>query len=181
MAKPKTKFFCTECGYESPKWFGKCPGCQEWNSMVEETESVVKTQGMNAPIFQSKEKAQSIINIESDKEPRILTGIGELNRVLGGGIVPGSLVLVGGDPGIGKSTLLLQTSHALTTQGLRVLYISGKNPCGRRSCGLTASERSLQNCTFYVRRTWRALRKQLSRFNLNFWSLTRFRLYLCRK
>lgn len=126
MAKPKTKFFCTECGYESPKWFGKCPGCQEWNSMVEETESVVKTQGMNAPIFQSKEKAQSIINIESDKEPRILTGIGELNRVLGGGIVPGSLVLVGGDPGIGKSTLLLQTSHALTTQGLRVLYISGE-------------------------------------------------------
>lgn len=94
--------------------------------MVEETESVVKTQGMNAPIFHSKEKAQSIISIESDKEPRILTGIGELNRVLGGGIVPGSLVLVGGDPGIGKSTLLLQTSHALTTQGLRVLYISGE-------------------------------------------------------
>lgn len=126
MAKAKTKFQCTECGYESPKWFGKCPGCQAWNSMVEETESVVKTQGMNAPIFHSKEKAQSIISIESDKEPRILTGIGELNRVLGGGIVPGSLVLVGGDPGIGKSTLLLQTSHALTTQGLRVLYISGE-------------------------------------------------------
>jgi len=126
MAKVKTKFQCTECGYESAKWLGKCPGCQAWNSMVEETESVVKTQGMNAPIFQSKEKAQSIINIESDKEPRILTGIGELNRVLGGGIVPGSLVLVGGDPGIGKSTLLLQTSHALTMQGLRVLYISGE-------------------------------------------------------
>lgn len=126
MVKPKTKFFCTDCGYESPKWFGKCPGCQAWNSMVEETESVVKTQGMNAPIFHSKEKAQSIISIESDKEPRILTGIGELNRVLGGGIVPGSLVLVGGDPGIGKSTLLLQTSHALTIQGLRVLYISGE-------------------------------------------------------
>ncbi|KGE20514.1 DNA repair protein RadA [Paenibacillus wynnii] len=127
MAKVKTKFQCTECGYESAKWLGKCPGCQAWNSMVEEVESsAVKTQGMNAPIFQSKEKAQSIINIESDKEPRILTGIGELNRVLGGGIVPGSLVLVGGDPGIGKSTLLLQTSHALTVQGLRVLYISGE-------------------------------------------------------
>ncbi|MCL6605857.1 MAG: DNA repair protein RadA [Paenibacillus sp.] len=127
MAKVKTKFQCTECGYESAKWLGKCPGCQAWNSMVEEVESsVVKTQGMNAPIFHSKEKAQSIINIESDKEPRILTGIGELNRVLGGGIVPGSLVLVGGDPGIGKSTLLLQTSHALTVQGLRVLYISGE-------------------------------------------------------
>lgn len=127
MAKVKTKFQCTECGYESAKWLGKCPGCQAWNSMVEEIESsVVKTQGMNAPIFHSKEKAQSIINIESDKEPRILTGIGELNRVLGGGIVPGSLVLVGGDPGIGKSTLLLQTSHALTVQGLRVLYISGE-------------------------------------------------------
>ncbi|MFP4978436.1 DNA repair protein RadA [Paenibacillus sp. CN-4] len=126
MAKAKTKFICTECGTESPKWLGKCPGCQAWNTMVEETESVVKTAGMNAPIFHSKEKPQSIINIESDQEPRILTGIGELNRVLGGGIVPGSLILVGGDPGIGKSTLLLQTSHALTAQGLRVLYISGE-------------------------------------------------------
>lgn len=126
MAKSKTKFYCTECGYEAAKWYGKCPGCQAWNSMVEETESIIKTQGMNSPLFHSKEKPLSIINIESSQEARVLTGIGELNRVLGGGIVPGSLILVGGDPGIGKSTLLLQTSHALTQSGLRVLYVSGE-------------------------------------------------------
>ncbi|WP_433944263.1 DNA repair protein RadA [Paenibacillus sp. SN-8-1] len=126
MAKIKTKFYCTECGYESPKWYGKCPGCSSWNTMVEETEKVVKTQGLTSGLFQTKEKAQPIINIESGKEPRVQTGIGELNRVLGGGVVPGSLVLVGGDPGIGKSTLLLQTSYEMAKAGLRVLYISGE-------------------------------------------------------
>ncbi|MEK4512971.1 DNA repair protein RadA [Paenibacillus sp. FSL K6-2524] len=126
MVKVKTKFLCTDCGYESPKWYGKCPGCSAWNSMVEETEKVVKTQGVSTGIFHTKEKPLSIINIESDKEPRIKTGIEELNRVLGGGVVPGSLVLVGGDPGIGKSTLLLQTSHEMAHIGLKVLYISGE-------------------------------------------------------
>ncbi|MCM3042971.1 DNA repair protein RadA [Paenibacillus motobuensis] len=126
MAKVKTKFFCTDCGYESPKWYGKCPGCGAWNSMVEETEKVVKTQGISSGIFHTKEKPLPIINIESGREPRILTGIGELNRVLGGGIVPGSLVLVGGDPGIGKSTLLLQTSNEMANSGRKVLYVSGE-------------------------------------------------------
>ncbi|MFD1178889.1 DNA repair protein RadA [Paenibacillus puldeungensis] len=126
MVKVKTKFFCSECGYESPKWYGKCPGCGAWNSMVEEVEKTVKTQGMSSGLFHAKEKPLSIINIESGKEPRIQTGIGELNRVLGGGVVPGSLVLVGGDPGIGKSTLLLQTSHEMARAGLKVLYISGE-------------------------------------------------------
>ncbi|GIP41528.1 DNA repair protein RadA [Paenibacillus sp. J31TS4] len=126
MAKSKTKFCCQECGYESPKWYGKCPGCGAWNSMVEELETVVKTTGVPTVSSQTKEKAISIIDIESTKEPRILTNNKELNRVLGGGIVPGSLILVGGDPGIGKSTLLLQTSFALTANGLKVLYISGE-------------------------------------------------------
>lgn len=126
MAKLKTKFLCNDCGYESPKWYGKCPGCGAWNTMVEETEKVVKTQGLTSGLFQTKEKPLPIINIESDQEPRVQTGIGELNRVLGGGVVPGSLILVGGDPGIGKSTLLLQTSHEMAKAGLRVLYISGE-------------------------------------------------------
>ncbi|MEF2969085.1 DNA repair protein RadA [Paenibacillus sp. M1] len=126
MVKVKTKFNCTECGYESPKWYGKCPGCGSWNTMVEETETVVKTQGLSSGIFHTKEKPLPIINIESGQEPRIQTGIAELNRVLGGGVVPGSLILVGGDPGIGKSTLLLQTSHEMAKAGLRVLYISGE-------------------------------------------------------
>lgn len=126
MAKPKTKFCCNECGYESPKWLGKCPGCSAWNSFVEETETVVKTQGMSTSFSKVKEKPRSILSVESNPEPRVVTNNAELNRVLGGGVVPGSLILVGGDPGIGKSTLLLQTSHALTEQGLRVLYISGE-------------------------------------------------------
>ncbi|CAH0120771.1 MULTISPECIES: DNA repair protein RadA [unclassified Paenibacillus] len=126
MAKAKTKFYCTECGYESAKWLGKCPGCMSWNTMVEETVSVVKTKGMNSPVFHTKEKPLPIIHIESGQEPRVQTDISELNRVLGGGIVPGSLILVGGDPGIGKSTLLLQTSHSLAHRGLKVLYVSGE-------------------------------------------------------
>jgi DNA repair protein RadA/Sms len=127
MAKLKTKFFCQECGFESAKWLGKCTSCQAWNSFVEEMEtSEVKTQGMNTPYLRSQEKAISIIDIESVGDQRILTNNLELNRVLGGGVVPGSLILVGGDPGIGKSTLLLQTSHALTEKGLKVLYISGE-------------------------------------------------------
>ncbi len=126
MAKAKSKFFCQECGHESPKWLGKCPGCQSWNSFVEETLSVVKTQGMNTGIFTAKDQASSIIHIKSDHEQRIDTANGELNRVLGGGIVPGSLILVGGDPGIGKSTLLLQVSHSLASRHFKVLYISGE-------------------------------------------------------
>jgi DNA repair protein RadA/Sms len=127
MAKLKTKFFCQECGFESAKWLGKCTSCQAWNSFVEEMEtSEVKTQGMNTPFLHTQEKAISILDIESVGDQRILTNNLELNRVLGGGLVPGSLILVGGDPGIGKSTLLLQTSHELTAKGLKVLYISGE-------------------------------------------------------
>jgi DNA repair protein RadA/Sms len=126
MSKQKTKFCCQECGYESAKWMGKCPSCQSWNSMVEEVETVVRTQGMNSSFTRTKEKPTPIIHIDSSSEPRVLTNNKELNRVLGGGIVPGSLILVGGDPGIGKSTLLLQTSQALTEAQQKVLYISGE-------------------------------------------------------
>ncbi|MFS0840787.1 DNA repair protein RadA [Paenibacillus sp. 1P03SA] len=126
MSKTKTKFICQQCGYETPKWLGKCPGCGAWNSFAEEVETVVKTQGMNSSFLRTKEKPTPIINIESSVEQRVLTDNGELNRVLGGGFVPGSLILVGGDPGIGKSTLLLQTSHSLTKEGRKVLYISGE-------------------------------------------------------
>lgn len=126
MAKVKTKFYCTECGYESPKWMGKCPGCNEWNTMVEKKETIIKTAGVQSSLTQTKEKPQAIIHIESGQEPRLSTTFGELDRVLGGGIVPGSLILVGGDPGIGKSTLLLQSSNALAGTGLKVLYVSGE-------------------------------------------------------
>ncbi|WP_028559449.1 DNA repair protein RadA [Paenibacillus pinihumi] len=148
MAKIKIKFCCTECGTESPKWLGKCPGCGSWNTMVEEKETSVRTQGVKSSLLGTKEKPRPIINIEGGQEPRIETRLGELNRVLGGGVVPGSLILVGGDPGIGKSTLLLQTSHALAAQGLTVLYISGEESV--RQTRLRADRLGALSETLYV-------------------------------
>ncbi len=127
MAKRKTKFVCQECGYESTKWMGKCPGCQSWNSMAEEfEEQQSKKRGFVTSGVSSSKKPQPITTIERDQEQRLSTDMIELNRVLGGGIVPGSLVLVGGDPGIGKSTLLLQVSAKLAQNNHKVLYISGE-------------------------------------------------------
>ncbi|UTR06585.1 DNA repair protein RadA [Alkalihalobacillus sp. LMS6] len=127
MAKAKTKFVCQECGYESAKWMGKCPGCQSWNTLVEE-KAVQEKQRSRSFVTSGAtiHKAQPITSVVSEKEPRVSTTMTELNRVLGGGIVPGSLVLVGGDPGIGKSTLLLQLSAKLAKTKERVLYISGE-------------------------------------------------------
>ena len=110
MAKAKTTaFFCKECGYESAKWVGQCPACRQWNTMVEEPvgkKSVSSPSGRQTPLIKSRPARLSEISIE--EKDRVGTGFGELDRVLGGGVVAGSLVLVGGDPGIGKSTLLLQ-------------------------------------------------------------------------
>ncbi|WP_062196976.1 DNA repair protein RadA [Massilibacterium senegalense] len=128
MAKQKTKFVCTECGYESPKWMGKCPGCGTWNTMVEEV--VVTEKSRHQPFGTSSDrrslKATPITNVERTDEIRIQTKMKEFNRVLGGGVVPGSLILIGGDPGIGKSTLLLQMSAQLASLNHPVLYISGE-------------------------------------------------------
>lgn len=126
MAKHKTKFMCQECGYESPKWMGKCPGCGRWNTMVEEVFERRSRHRSSGLLTSGKMKPTSITEVKNEQEERVFTKSSELNRVLGGGIVPGSLVLVGGDPGIGKSTLLLQASHGLAQQGHKVLYISGE-------------------------------------------------------
>lgn len=127
MAKRKTKFICQECGYESPKWMGKCPGCGAWNKMVEEVEKTTTRRGAFAHTEGSiAAKPMRISDIEIENEARIHTNSLELNRVLGGGIVRGSLVLIGGDPGIGKSTLLLQVSSQLANKNHSVLYISGE-------------------------------------------------------
>ncbi|WP_106495570.1 DNA repair protein RadA [Lentibacillus sp. Marseille-P4043] len=127
MAKRKTKFVCQDCGYESAKWMGKCPGCNNWNTLVEEIEaSTIKNRSGLPGEGKHTSKPEKITAIQSQKEPRITTTMKEFNRVLGGGIVPGSLVLIGGDPGIGKSTLLLQISSQLADKQLPVLYISGE-------------------------------------------------------
>ncbi|HLR02473.1 MAG TPA: DNA repair protein RadA [Virgibacillus sp.] len=126
MSKRKITFMCQECGYESPKWMGKCPACHQWNTLVEELESSKGSkQAFNRGIG-NRSKPEKINTIVSEKEPRITTTMQEFNRVLGGGIVPGSLILIGGDPGIGKSTLLLQISNQLAEKDLSVLYISGE-------------------------------------------------------
>jgi len=125
LKKNKTTFFCRDCGYESTKWLGKCQGCNEWNVLIEEEEagrggvSGYGTLSMN-------ESPLSIGSIEADEQERIKTDVLEMDRVLGGGIVEGSAVLVGGDPGIGKSTLLLQMLQKLAEKGRNVLYVSGE-------------------------------------------------------
>ena len=124
MAKgKKTVFFCQNCGYESVKWMRQCPGCQQWNTFVEES---VTEASSGKKQQRSRKQPVSLAEIQTEKEERTATGIGELDRVLGGGIVGGSLVLVGGDPGIGKSTLLLQVCRLLSLAGKKVLYISGE-------------------------------------------------------
>lgn len=124
MAKVKTKFVCSECGSESPKWMGKCPECGQWNTLVEELEQ--KEDKVSPRLEGVLSRPESLSDISDNVEERLSTGSSELDRVMGGGIVNGSLVLVGGDPGIGKSTLLLQISNNIGNNGRRVLYISGE-------------------------------------------------------
>ena len=126
MAKAKASaFFCKECGYESPKWLGQCPMCKAWNSLVEEPVAKTKTvsRGISANTYK---KPAKLSEIQLEDEDRFKTGFEELDRVLGGGVVRGSLVLVGGDPGIGKSTLLLQVCKNISDDNRTVLYISGE-------------------------------------------------------
>lgn len=125
MAKEKIVFYCQSCGAESSKWMGQCLSCKEWNTFVEEAVPV-KRGGKSAFHQESKAKAAKLNEIETTEDERIATGIDELDRVLGGGIVEGSVILVGGDPGIGKSTLLLQVCRNLAAQSQNVLYVSGE-------------------------------------------------------
>ncbi|HEL1033803.1 TPA: DNA repair protein RadA [Streptococcus equi subsp. zooepidemicus] len=124
MAKKKVRFICGECGYQSPKYLGRCPNCSAWSSFVEETE-VKDVKNARISLTGEKSKPIKLKHINGVRYQRIQTEMNEFNRVLGGGVVPGSLVLIGGDPGIGKSTLLLQVSIQLADKGT-VLYVSGE-------------------------------------------------------
>ena len=127
MAKKnsKTVFSCQTCGYQTPKWMGKCPDCGEWQSFVEEIKTT-PTQSSRRMLASSQTKPVPMDAIALDPEERLLTGIREFDRVLGGGLVSGSLVLIGGDPGIGKSTLMLQVLYGIAEKGSKVLYVSGE-------------------------------------------------------
>ena len=126
MAKVKTKFICQQCGYESIRYLGKCPNCNAWSSFAEEVEQDLTPKTEHSEIFQNDTKPTLIKDIEVNDEFRTSTNISEFDRVLGGGFVQGSLVLLAGDPGIGKSTLVLQTSGKLCDQGKKVLYASAE-------------------------------------------------------
>ncbi len=124
LAKVKIRFVCQECGHDAPQWLGKCPGCAAWNSMVEEVVSKSETKIRH----NSNEgtKPRPITEVDNLPVPRLATGVGEFDRVLGGGIVPGALILIGGDPGIGKSTMLLQVACSVSQVYGKVLYVSGE-------------------------------------------------------
>jgi DNA repair protein RadA/Sms len=162
MKKVKTSFFCQNCGHQSLKWAGKCPSCGQWNTFVEEE---IREPGPGSRTELSfNEKPLPIDTIASDERERVKSGIDEVDRVLGGGIVRGSAVLVGGDPGIGKSTLLLQVMQHLAARGLKVLYVSGEESArqikmrGER-IGATSGnililvEVDLENIIKYIRET----------------------------
>ena len=150
MSKVKTGFFCQSCGYESAKWVGKCPGCQQWNTFVEEL--IQKDTNKNQNVWNdysndtSSKKTQALQNIKAKETPRLITTDLELNRVLGGGIVPGSLVLIAGEPGIGKSTLFLQMG--LHLQNVKVLYISGEE--SEQQIKMRADRLGFENENFYL-------------------------------
>ena len=126
MAKTKTSFICQSCGYNSPKWLGKCPTCGEWNTFMEE---IIEAPGDPSDAWkktiknQHSGKLKTLEEVRFEDTPRIQTGDQEFDRVLGGGIVPGSLILIGGEPGIGKSTLLLQIALELNQ---KIIYVSGE-------------------------------------------------------
>ncbi len=126
MAKIKKKYVCQHCGYTTPKWMGRCTECGEWNSFVEELDMPASSEKARSPERGVYSKPKKIKEISFQREDRYKTNNRELDRVLGGGIVPGGVILLGGDPGIGKSTILLQTTESLGRQGLKVLYISGE-------------------------------------------------------
>jgi DNA repair protein RadA/Sms len=122
----KTIFSCQACGYQTPKWMGKCPDCGEWQSFVEEIQSGKPGKRGRRILSASQPKPVPIDAVELEPEDRLLTGIREFDRVLGGGLVSGTLILIGGDPGIGKSTLMIQALHGIAENGRKVLYVSGE-------------------------------------------------------
>ncbi|MEW6666203.1 MAG: DNA repair protein RadA [Thermodesulfobacteriota bacterium] len=145
MPKPSKSFFvCQSCGFQSPKWLGRCPDCGQWNALVEEAPASIATGGLRA----SMGEPQTIESFSLDPQVRVKTGMAELDRTLGGGLVPGSLVLVGGEPGIGKSTLVLQAAERLCRAGLKCLYLSGEE--SPQQIKLRAERLSIQAGDLYV-------------------------------
>ena len=165
MAKTRTAYFCQNCGAQSPKWLGRCPACGEWNTYVEE---VIQTENKNTPLSQSGKKndrsgPKTLQDIEISSEVRISTKIGELNRTLGGGLVPGSIILIGGEPGIGKSTLMLEA--AMISRKLKTLYISGEE--SEQQLKMRAERLGLKNeqCYFLTETNTQSIVQSIQQLN----------------
>lgn len=167
MAKTKTTYVCQSCGYKSPKYLGRCPNCGEWSSFVEEIE-VKEVANARATFAGDKSRPIKLSDVDRETVPRVHTNIEEFNRVLGGGVVPGSLILIGGDPGIGKSTLLLQVSTQLANQG-EVLYVSGEESAQQiklRAERLT--ENGKTDFYVYAETNMASIHNEIQRLNPNF-------------
>ncbi|APZ49744.1 DNA repair protein RadA [Jeotgalibaca sp. PTS2502] len=151
MAKKRSiKYVCQACGYESPKWLGRCPNCGGWNQMEEEKEALVASANHQPRVNFTGQTAEAVAiqDIKVEDIPRIPTDMEEVNHVLGGGIVPGSLILIGGDPGIGKSTLLLQVSAQINNKNIPVLYVSGEESSGQIK--MRAERLGVKGADFYI-------------------------------
>ena len=164
MAKTVTEFVCQSCGQRAPKWMGKCPGCEAWNTLAEERIKGTSSSRKAGRGGGTNKAVQPVTQVESLNENRLVTGIGEFDRTLGGGLVEGSLVLIGGEPGIGKSTLLLQGMGEMAKSGAKVLYVSG--------------EESPSQIKLRADRLGAIFFRWSSRFNRMRWSLIPFRHFL---
>src|SRR6266542_1910095 len=150
MSKPLVKYVCQSCGYTSLRWIGKCPDCSAWNSFVEEVVPAADKRKISSRTSKSGDikfdNLSKLSDIDIKTESRLMTNIGELDRVLGGGIVPGSVILIGGDPGIGKSTLMMQISDKIKTT--KILYVSGEE--SQKQIKLRCTRLGFEHDDFYV-------------------------------
>ena len=151
MAKPKIQYECSACGLRSSKWLGRCGDCGEWNSFIEVPPEPSAPDPRRAALPKTSEPSRPVPAsqaVATNEDARLSTGIGELDRILGGGLVPGSVTLIGGSPGVGKSTLLMQAALGVSMAGRRVLYVSGEESVAQYGAAACASAK-LRTCCFY--------------------------------
>lgn len=163
-AKPKTVWYCSECGHKQLKWAGQCPQCSNWNSLHEEVEAAPRTQRFES-LSTTPNRAVKLKEVSISDTPRLKTQVIEFDRLIGGGIVPGSLTLVGGDPGIGKSTLLLQLSNALARQGFVVLYVCGEESLEQTSMRAHRLEIETENLFLLSETNFSLIKAQIDHIN----------------
>ena len=164
MAKQKSVWYCSECGQKQLKWIGQCPSCNQWNTFQEEIDISSTSRRLEAQPTHSSRPIR-INEVKLHEMPRILTHIGEYDRLIGGGIVSGSLTLVGGDPGIGKSTLLLQLSHSLAKQGLVVLYVCGEESVEQTSLRAHRLDIQSDNLLLLCETNFSVIKNQIDQLN----------------